>query len=179
MIIRARDLCESWGGRPGLEVPNCPYGLCGRKATLNVNYDNNNRIIFPSRINEITKILIIEIISLSPAPQHAWRRGAADAEIKLSLRWILSNERFSEFSRSRSDYSFVCLTCCKEFCLLISFSLTLVLVLINQPFTCELTILPPLCILLSQNITDVRILFVFVHSWETLIFSEYFVMDQD
>ena len=22
-------------GRPGLPVPNSPYGLCGRKATLN------------------------------------------------------------------------------------------------------------------------------------------------
>ena len=23
------------GGRPGLPVPNSPYGICGRKATLN------------------------------------------------------------------------------------------------------------------------------------------------
>ena len=32
---RARELCESRGGRPGLSVPNSnsPYGLCGRKAT--------------------------------------------------------------------------------------------------------------------------------------------------
>ena len=28
-------VCESRGGRPGLPVPNSPYGLCGRKATLN------------------------------------------------------------------------------------------------------------------------------------------------
>ena len=27
--------CVSRGGRPGLPVPNSPYGLCGRKATLN------------------------------------------------------------------------------------------------------------------------------------------------
>ena len=32
---RAQELCESRGGRPGLPVPNSPYGLCGRKATLN------------------------------------------------------------------------------------------------------------------------------------------------
>ena len=32
---RAQVLCESRGGRPGLPVPNKPYGLCGRKATLN------------------------------------------------------------------------------------------------------------------------------------------------
>ena len=29
------SVCESGGGRPGLPVPDSPYGLCGRKATLN------------------------------------------------------------------------------------------------------------------------------------------------
>ena len=33
--VKAHGLCESRGGRPGLPVPNSPYGLCGRKATLN------------------------------------------------------------------------------------------------------------------------------------------------
>ena len=33
---RAQELCESPGGRPGLPIPNSPDGLCGRKATLNV-----------------------------------------------------------------------------------------------------------------------------------------------
>ena len=32
----AQELCERRGGRPGLTVPNGPYGLCGRKATLNL-----------------------------------------------------------------------------------------------------------------------------------------------
>ena len=32
---KAQELCESRGGRPGLPVPNSPYGLSGRKATLN------------------------------------------------------------------------------------------------------------------------------------------------
>ena len=32
-------VCESRGGRPGLSVPNSPYGLCGRKATLNLKLD--------------------------------------------------------------------------------------------------------------------------------------------
>ena len=27
-----QELCESRGGRPGLPVPNKPYGFCGRKA---------------------------------------------------------------------------------------------------------------------------------------------------
>ena len=30
----AQELCESRGGRPGLPIPNSPYSLCGRKATL-------------------------------------------------------------------------------------------------------------------------------------------------
>ena len=33
---RAQELYESRGGRPGLPVPDSPYGLCGRKATLNL-----------------------------------------------------------------------------------------------------------------------------------------------
>ena len=35
--FRAQKLCERRGGRPGFPVPNSPYGLCGRKATLNSN----------------------------------------------------------------------------------------------------------------------------------------------
>ena len=35
--LRDQELCESRGDRPGLPVPNRPYGLCGRKATLNSN----------------------------------------------------------------------------------------------------------------------------------------------
>ena len=30
----AQELCESRGGRPGFPVSDSPYGLCGRKATL-------------------------------------------------------------------------------------------------------------------------------------------------
>ena len=35
--LRAEELCESRSSRPGLPVPNSPFGLCGRKATLNLN----------------------------------------------------------------------------------------------------------------------------------------------
>ena len=34
---RARGLCESRGGRPGLPVPNKLDGFCGRKAALKFN----------------------------------------------------------------------------------------------------------------------------------------------
>ena len=33
--VARQELCESRGGRPALPVPSSPYGLCGRKATLN------------------------------------------------------------------------------------------------------------------------------------------------
>ena len=33
--VRAQEVCESRGGRPGHPVPVSPYGLCARKATLN------------------------------------------------------------------------------------------------------------------------------------------------
>ena len=34
-LLRAQDLCKGRGSRSGLAVPNSPYGLCGREATLN------------------------------------------------------------------------------------------------------------------------------------------------
>ena len=33
--VELRSCVKSRGGRPGLPVPNSPYGLCGREATLN------------------------------------------------------------------------------------------------------------------------------------------------
>ena len=33
-MIRGQELCESRGGRPGLPIPNGPYGLCSVKAKL-------------------------------------------------------------------------------------------------------------------------------------------------
>ena len=33
--VGAQALCESGGGRPGFPAPKSPFGLCGRKATLN------------------------------------------------------------------------------------------------------------------------------------------------
>ena len=36
-FFRAKELCESRSGRPGLPVRNSPYDLCGRKATLDLN----------------------------------------------------------------------------------------------------------------------------------------------
>ena len=38
---RIQGLCEIRGGRPGLPVPNSPYGLSGHRATLNLNVTKN------------------------------------------------------------------------------------------------------------------------------------------
>ena len=38
VVLRAQELCGSRGGCPGGSVPNNPYSLCGRKATLNLIY---------------------------------------------------------------------------------------------------------------------------------------------
>ena len=38
LMIRGQELCESRGGRPGLRIPNGPYGLCARKVTLKLKH---------------------------------------------------------------------------------------------------------------------------------------------
>ena len=40
--VALQELCQSRGGRPALPVPNTPNGLCGRKATLNLNLNSTN-----------------------------------------------------------------------------------------------------------------------------------------
>ena len=44
VLVRAQELCESRGGRPGPH--KSPYGLCGHKATLNNEF-------FPIRAQEL------------------------------------------------------------------------------------------------------------------------------
>ena len=41
-FVRAPELCESRGGRPGLPLPDIPYGLCGHKSSLNENADHRS-----------------------------------------------------------------------------------------------------------------------------------------
>ena len=46
LCLRAQKLCESGGGRPGLPVPNSPYGLCGHRTTLNLNTSSSGSFNF-------------------------------------------------------------------------------------------------------------------------------------
>ena len=47
--IRAQQLCETRGGRPGIPVPNSPYGFCGRKANFNLNSQQSTGAVWKSR----------------------------------------------------------------------------------------------------------------------------------
>ena len=38
-------MCESRGGRPGLPVPNSPYGLCGHKATMSTSEESHHNVV--------------------------------------------------------------------------------------------------------------------------------------
>ena len=59
-MFRTRDLCESRGGRPGLSVPNSPYGLYGRKATV----EEEEGRSFYSEVGSCEKV---EVAVLSPS----------------------------------------------------------------------------------------------------------------
>ena len=49
--LSAQELCESRGGRHGLPVPRIsPYGLCGRKATLEEEASNSVRHVIAREI---------------------------------------------------------------------------------------------------------------------------------
>ena len=47
--MTAQELCEIRGDRPGSPVPNSPYGLCGRNATVNLNWSNRAQGLCESR----------------------------------------------------------------------------------------------------------------------------------
>ena len=51
LYVRAQDLCERRGGRPGLPVPNSAYGLCGRKATSKKEDQTELRICVKVEVN--------------------------------------------------------------------------------------------------------------------------------
>ena len=42
--VGVQELCESGCGRPGLHVPNNPYGLGGRKATVNIGTQSSGSV---------------------------------------------------------------------------------------------------------------------------------------
>ena len=53
--IRGQELCESGGGRPGLPVPNSPYGLCGRQATL-MKYKKHREVVVAIGLNKMYSV---------------------------------------------------------------------------------------------------------------------------
>ena len=64
--LRAQELCESRDGRPGLPVPKSLRNLCGSKATLNLNDEEES--VSSSREVDIVAPLVAW---LSHWPRHA------------------------------------------------------------------------------------------------------------
>ena len=66
----AEQLCESRGGRPGAPVPNSPYGLCGRKATLNCRHRTEYRRCVKVEVDVLgSPSLIVRTVSVD-VKQH-------------------------------------------------------------------------------------------------------------
>ena len=57
-LLRAKELCESRGGRPWDPVSNIPFGLCGHKATLNLK-------VHPPRAQELCSCVKVDVAVLS------------------------------------------------------------------------------------------------------------------
>ena len=55
---RPQELCESRGGRPGLPVPNNPFGFCGRKATF-------EEAVYHSELRSCVKVEVVVLGSPS------------------------------------------------------------------------------------------------------------------
>ena len=103
--LGAQGLCEGRGGRPGLPVPNGPYGLRGRKATLNeksiyiqasslLTYDHRDRTDHQGQeaqdINldfhtapELCDIQALNTMSLTSRPRRK--------RVESTCRWCMTN----------------------------------------------------------------------------------------
>ena len=74
----AQELCESRGGRPGLPVPNSPYGLCGRLCgTVSVDVKQHWRTELRSCVEvEVTVLgspsLIVLMVSVDVKQHWTW-----------------------------------------------------------------------------------------------------------
>ena len=75
---RALELSESRGGRPGLPVPNNPYGLCCRVATVNLN-------ILSVESQASGEHCVASSRGVQPAsPTRGWPQGVASRDWKAS-----------------------------------------------------------------------------------------------
>ena len=130
---KAQELCESRGGRPGLPVPDSPYGLCGRKATLNLKgrdipkrLDRCKRIAFaligrslplPKRLDRCKRVafaLIGRSLSLPKRLDRCMRVSLAlngwslPKRLPHAVRWTQRDGRYLKKQRlDRSEATFV------------------------------------------------------------------------
>ena len=68
--LTAQKQCESRGGRPGLPVPKKPYGLCGRKATLNWTLFSELRSCVKVEVAVMGSLSLIRLVVSVDVRQH-------------------------------------------------------------------------------------------------------------
>ena len=67
---RAQELCESQSGRPGLPVPNSPYGLCGRKETLHCSISEHRSCVkVEVAVLDFPSLIVRDMVSMD-VKQH-------------------------------------------------------------------------------------------------------------
>ena len=77
---RTQKLCESGGGRPELPIPNSPYSLRGRKATLNSSSELRSYVKVDVDILGSTSLIVL-LVSVD-VTQHWTGRLAVPADMK-------------------------------------------------------------------------------------------------
>ena len=82
-FVRAQELCESRGGRPGLPHPNIPYGLCGHKLSLKENTDHRSCVKVEVAVL-VYPTLIFLMVSVDI--NYHWRRTQTTGAVWKS-RW--------------------------------------------------------------------------------------------
>ena len=68
--LRVQELCESRGGRPGPPKPNSPCGLCGRKATLNLNLESRSCVKAEVAVLGSPSLILIVLMVSVDVKQH-------------------------------------------------------------------------------------------------------------
>ena len=81
--VRARELCGSRGGRPGLPVPNRPYGFCGRKATLNSGPQSTSMEVDVAVLDSLS--LISLLVSVDVKHHERTRPCQSCVEVELAV----------------------------------------------------------------------------------------------
>ena len=90
----APELCESRGGRSDLPVPNSPYGLCGRKATLNTITLSDLIFLLTSNLVIVLLIFILMYGDQLANSQH-WKQMLSSTSLFSSKENVGANRKMT------------------------------------------------------------------------------------